>query len=309
MKSDNKITLVFILLSISLSLFAQEKAPDKKEEAIKVSFSNKPTVSKKGDKTILAFTISAPSDIEVSVMDANGKTIRHLAAGILDVNKVPPEPLKSGLSQSLEWDAKDDFGNVASGGPFKFRVRAGLDPQFDGFVGESKYWVLDQFGIATDKEGNLYVHSSSVTTELRGRLPFTQVYNRKGEYLQTIMPMPNTIAPEKLKSFNVILDEKGTSFTPRNYLGTWPVFYPGPTATICQLASRVSADGVLSFWGGPGGIGHVKSNGESVGDSMWQEVWPAGDQNRCTDVFAEILRRLWLPLHRGRIPGRRDTPY
>ena len=274
------IFFIFFCLFLGRPLVSQDKTPVNKTEAPKVTFTSKPTVSKKGDKTILAFTISGPSDVEIAILDAKEKIIRHWAAGILDANKPAPEPLKTGLSQSLEWDGKDDFGNIASNGPFKFRVRLGLDPQFDGFVGESKYWVLDQFGIATDKDGNLYVHSSSVTTELRGRLPYTQVFNRKGEYLQTIMPMPHTIAPEKLKSFNVILDEKGTSFTPRNYLGTWPVFYPGPTFRASQLASRVTADGVLTFWGGPGGIGRIKSNGESVGNVMWQEVWPTGDQNR-----------------------------
>ena len=47
----------------------------------------------------------------VTVEDAQGKIIRHLAAGVLGKN--PPEPLQpNSLAQSLTWDGKDDFGNI-----------------------------------------------------------------------------------------------------------------------------------------------------------------------------------------------------
>jgi len=70
------------------------------------------------------------------VVDAKGGVVRHLAAGVLGGENPPPAPLKKGLSQSVEWNGKDDFGRKASGGPFKLRVRAGQGVKFGRFIGE-----------------------------------------------------------------------------------------------------------------------------------------------------------------------------
>jgi len=120
-----------------------------------VSFSAKPTVTKDGDKVKIAFAVSAPTDVEVAVLDSAGMPVRHLAAGVLGGPTPPPEPLKAGLVQSLEWDLKDDAGKPAASGPFKVRVRAGMRAELDGFIAESKHWIGELRGLATDPKGNL----------------------------------------------------------------------------------------------------------------------------------------------------------
>jgi len=55
--------------------------------------------------------------VAVFVEDAKGEVVRHLVAGALGDN--PPPPLKPGLSQSLEWDGKADYGKPAGTGPFR----------------------------------------------------------------------------------------------------------------------------------------------------------------------------------------------
>ena len=100
-----------------------------------VSFSARPSAAKDGDKVKIGFAVSAPTDVEVAVLDSAGKAVRHLAAGVLGGAKPPPEPLKAGLSQAIEWDGRDDFGKPAAGGPFKFRVRAGTGVKFGQFIG------------------------------------------------------------------------------------------------------------------------------------------------------------------------------
>src|SRR5262245_57956094 len=101
-----------------------------------VSFSRKPSVSRVGGKAAVSFAVSASTDVEVSVLDAKGAVVRHLAAGLLGGAKAPPEPLKAGLSQSVEWDGLDDFGKAIPGGPFRFRVRAGTGMKFGRFIGD-----------------------------------------------------------------------------------------------------------------------------------------------------------------------------
>ncbi len=47
------------------------------------AFSAKPAATKDGDKVKISFTVSAPTDVEVAVLDPQGKVIRHLVAGVL----------------------------------------------------------------------------------------------------------------------------------------------------------------------------------------------------------------------------------
>ena len=93
-----------------------------------ISFSAKPTAARDGDKVKITFTVSAPTDVEVAVLDPAGKVVRHLAAGVLGAKNPPPEPLVAGLAQSLVWDGKDDAGKpppaTIHSPPFKVCVRA-----------------------------------------------------------------------------------------------------------------------------------------------------------------------------------------
>ena len=98
----------------------------------------------------ISFTLSAPADVEVAVLDAQGKAVRHLAAGVLGAKNPPPEPLKAGLAQTLEWDLRDDFGKPAAGGPFKVQVRAGMSVRFGKIMGTSPYTGVVTSGAPQD---------------------------------------------------------------------------------------------------------------------------------------------------------------
>ena len=63
-------------------------------------FTAKPTVVKAGDKVKIEFAVDRPTDVEVAVLGADGKVVRHLAAGVLGGKNNPPEPLKPGLESS-----------------------------------------------------------------------------------------------------------------------------------------------------------------------------------------------------------------
>jgi hypothetical protein len=80
--------------------------------------------------------VSAPTDVEVTVLGADGKVVRHLAAGVLGGKHLAPEPLKAGLVQEILWDSKDDFGKPAADGPFKVRVRTGMGFKLRRLIGQ-----------------------------------------------------------------------------------------------------------------------------------------------------------------------------
>lgn len=71
-----------------------------------VSFTAKPTAVKDGDSVKIRFAVSAPTDVEVAIVNAECRVVRSLAAGVLGGKNPPPEPLKPGLAQSPQWDRK-----------------------------------------------------------------------------------------------------------------------------------------------------------------------------------------------------------
>jgi hypothetical protein len=218
-----------------------------------VPFAVKPVVTKEGAGARVAFAVSAPTDVEVAVLDAGGRVVRHLAAGMLGGTNAPPAPLQMGLAQSLTWDGRDDGGqpppSTTHHPPFSIRLRIGLQAKLDGILAEKPAWIGDLSGMAVGPNSELYVYSS-VEFSHRGHSRCLQVFSRDGKYLRTIMPPPANLPKEKLLAFNttvedrrnVMLNPPGNAFYPRNYFGTWPEFYPGGMG---QLVPRLSADGHL----------------------------------------------------------------
>ncbi len=184
-------------------------------------FAVKPSAEKAGDKVKIAFTVSAPTDVEVAVLDARGKVVRHLAAGVLGGQKPPPEPLKAGLAQALEWDGRDDFGKPAVGGPFKVRVRAGLGAKFGRTVSDSPYMLANPCGLAADDDGNVYVFQRNFGY---GSF-YLQVFSDEGKYVRTLLPPAADLPKEAIADFTA-WDEAGKRPVMKNYLDVYPEYLP-----------------------------------------------------------------------------------
>ena len=70
------------------------------------AFVKKPAATRSGDKATIDFSVDRATDVAVTIEDAKGKIVRHLAGGVLGKNA--PEPLRANtLAQSLDWDGKD----------------------------------------------------------------------------------------------------------------------------------------------------------------------------------------------------------
>ena len=71
--------------------------------AAEVEFKVAPTATRADGKVVVSFELSRPADVEVAIVDAKGKVVRHVAAGVLGGKNPPPAPLRPGLAQSLIW--------------------------------------------------------------------------------------------------------------------------------------------------------------------------------------------------------------
>jgi DNA-binding beta-propeller fold protein YncE len=174
------------------------------------AFTKKPAAAKDGDKTKISFAVSAATDVEVAVLDAQGKAVRHLAAGVLGGKNPPPAPLQPGLAQSLEWDGRDDRGKPASGGPFQVRVRAGMSVKFGKIIGASPYtgtlgpgYVAD--GLALDSDGTIYIKMGSFVGGLSEGLTWQlRKFDKAGKYVKTLLPYAPSTDPAKTPGFRLI---------------------------------------------------------------------------------------------------------
>ncbi|MBL8029378.1 MAG: T9SS type A sorting domain-containing protein [Fibrobacteres bacterium] len=103
------------------------------------------TTSKNGDSVIISFSVTGCTDVEVSVVNSDGKVLRHIAAGVLAGENSPPAPLQPSLSQRLAWDGKDDAGNVANP-PYTIRVRSGVKPVLSHFINFAPQFLANGLG-------------------------------------------------------------------------------------------------------------------------------------------------------------------
>ena len=263
-------------------------------------FAMPPKAAREGEGVKVAFAVSAPTDVEVAILDAQGNVVRHLAAGVLGGDVPPPEPLRPGLAQSLLWDGKDDLGQPAAGGPFKARVRAGMGVEFGRIIGGSPYTgVVDSMpfrapvnGLAVDEKGNLYVkmHSAVGSHGNSGMWPWhIRKFDRTGKYIETILPYPPSTDPSKASGFKLLETGDG-SFTPANLYSLYPVFYVFGNEVYNQVV-----DGSLLFiHTEERRLNFFKLDGSNAVRTV--VMWPPGAKLKCP---------VWLDIQVALSPDRR----
>jgi len=158
-------------------------------------FTQKPTVTRRGDAVTIAFTSKAFCDATVAIENAEGKIVRHLASGVLGKNAPVPFQ-KNSLKQTLVWDSKDDRGRyVDDKVALTVRVSLGLKARFERTIYWSperratshKYAERNSPAIVAAPEG-VYVYDGGGGDHVR-------LFDHGGNYLRTIYPFPS----DKLK--------------------------------------------------------------------------------------------------------------
>lgn len=249
---------IAVVIAAAFVLAASPRAEDA-PAAAKVRFAAPPAVTKAGAEVTIAFELSARGDVEVAILDASGRVVRHLAAGVLGAEKAPPPPLKAGLKQSLVWDGKDDFEKpVADAAACKVRVRAGSGVKFGRIIGASPYtgsvtnmpFRAPVGALAVDAERNLYVHMKSDIGSHgnSGLWPWhLRKFDAEGKYLKTLLPYPPSTPPEKAHGVS-LLPVPGGAFTPANQNSLYPVFgVVGETPSWGNDIANRLLDGQLVF--------------------------------------------------------------
>ena len=204
---------------------------------------SKPTIEKSGEQVRINFALALASDVEVSVIGADGKVVRHLAAGVLGGKTPPPEPLVAGLAQNLVWDRRDDFGKPVADGPSRIRIRAGTGVKLGRTIAGSPYLISDVKDLATDTEGNLYVLNQNFGYGTH----YIQVFSADGKYLRTIMPFPANLPKESVAAF-ARWDEEENRPVPINMLDVYGSFFPvasGMPPEIKMIPAVTSEVGLL----------------------------------------------------------------
>ena len=105
-----------------------------REERVEAfEFASKPAVARRSGKVVIRFAAKHACDATVAIVDAKGKVVRHLGSGVLGRNAPWPFEQDS-LSQSIDWDGKDDWGRAAPWG-CRARVSLGLKARLDNILG------------------------------------------------------------------------------------------------------------------------------------------------------------------------------
>ena len=208
------VALVVLLLAGAAAVAAEPEP---------VRFTKPPTVTRDGATTRIRFAVSRQADVEVAILDVKGNVVRHLAAGVLGARNAPPPPLKPGLAQSIVWDAMNDYGEEAKGGPFKVRVRVGMGVKLERIVGGDPYAFYsrqsgqgDHFqwkmaGLEAKADGKVYVMGN---TTFYGAQVIRQ-YDAAGNYVKTVFPPPAGKPAEDVKGWGINVRADG-SFTLKN---------------------------------------------------------------------------------------------
>ncbi|MDD4891236.1 MAG: hypothetical protein PHU85_15050, partial [Phycisphaerae bacterium] len=151
-------------------------------------FVEKPTVAKaadSNDRFEIRFATKALCDVTIVIEDSQGRTLRHLASGVLGKN-APAPFAKDTTRQTIVWDGKDDQGVlVDEKRAVTARVSLGLKAQFE----RTLFWSpKKRIGpghrplFASAAEG-VYVLEGGGVDHLR-------LFDHAGNYVRTVYPFP-----------------------------------------------------------------------------------------------------------------------
>jgi hypothetical protein len=207
----------FLGVVVSAAAFAAEEfkpySPPCAERENVFEFTEKLTVKNLGDdKYEITFAVKGNCDVTVGIVDAEGKVIRHLGAGVLGANAPAPFQ-KNSMKQTIYWDGKDDLDAYVRE-PGKLRVRAmlGLKPEFDKLLGgvSPKRFPGNVQGIVVGPDG-AYVFvkgPAGFGTPPHGHTT-ARWFDHDGNYVRTISPQPANLPEEKLGGMGFVEYEPG----------------------------------------------------------------------------------------------------
>jgi hypothetical protein len=219
-----------------------------------VEFTEKPRLIKEGNNWYITFATRTKCDVTVSIVNKNGKIIRHLASGIVGQNA--PSPFQqTALKQKLVWDGKDDHGKTLSPEGCKVQISLGLTPRFIRMLCSAVDGVATRgpVGLAVDRDGNLYVTEGDLWVFPPGVAGVIQVlsikaFDRDGNYLRTLVPFRADWPQERISEVEFLVTKDGRRIPLSGPSGHRPYcgFIRGSPGTTRHIPV-ITSDGRLIF--------------------------------------------------------------
>jgi len=123
-----------VLAVVALAVAAGPAAASSSARTGERILAGPPEVVRDGGGWRIRFTVTRPVDVTVRVVDRDGRAVRHLASGMVGLERAARPLSPRRLSQSVLWDGKDDAGRPVAAAGCAARVLVGMRAAFDGHV-------------------------------------------------------------------------------------------------------------------------------------------------------------------------------
>jgi hypothetical protein len=209
-------------------------------------FAEKPKVLADKNGAVIEFEAAEATDVTVVIRNEQGRTVRHLAAGLLGKNA--PHPLQSNkLKQKLTWDFTDDDGKPVPVGKYVASVGCGLTIERERHLLWNPNALSHVLGLAADAAGNVYVLQNDFNGSWHNA-PLILVFDREGKYLRQVLPAAGALPKEKLTSAARIELPDGRVIPPVTH-GTHQAFAP-EQVTLSSARFAVTPSGKIVLLNG-----------------------------------------------------------
>lgn len=175
----------------------------------------------------IAFTLAKTSDVTVRILNRKGDVIRHLACGMVGLEKAAKPFAPGSLSQKVLWDGRDDQGKPVKPDGCRAVVLVGMEAKFEKFLldGHDTFFSeISAFG-GSNKTGHIFTANLGAMIH---RISFVREFDREGSYVRTVWPLNPNMDRETYLDF---LQSRDTSawkrydmnwaYGARDYDGNW----------------------------------------------------------------------------------------
>lgn len=235
-----------------------------------------PSVKKVEKGHEISFKVKKPTDVTVRIVDKKGEVVRHLASGMVGLEKAAKPFVSKALEQKITWDGKDDSGKDAPKG-CKVSVTAGIHAKFDKFI----LWEKD--GCARARHGVGYYAGNNdeyYAVQRSGvHLDTMRVFDSQGKFIRQAWPPNLNKSKDVLEKFLAgkwgAQDWDGDGVPIKVCMNSWYLF-----GTKSKGRTIQTSDGyVVGMFSGVGG-GTYSINPDGFPHAWrWKSPWYDRKQN------------------------------
>jgi hypothetical protein len=238
------------------------------------AYATEVTVAKAGNGFEIAFTLEKPNDVTVRILDAKGEVVRHLASGMVGLEKAAAPFAAKSLAQKITWDGKDDAGKDVAPAGCKVQVGIGMKARFDRFL----LWEKDACprsrtnNCYTAANGDCYVNQSSGV-----HLDTLRLFSSTGKLLRQVWPPTLNRPKDVLQKFFAgawgATDWDGDSVPLKVCYNSWYIF-----GVRSGGMTRTTDGYVISIFTGVGGGVYVLDPNDLPCVMHWNPPWYVREQ-------------------------------